>query len=109
MCVPVRNAKNHSEKSTVFDQLTDQLGGLVLKEKQKVVVKNFLEGKDVFAVLPTGFGKSLISQSFIMAKEIESCDVDRPSCLVIVPHHRRANQLERFQNECNRLRFRDRF
>ena len=69
----------------MFDQLTDQLGGLVLKGKQKVVVKNLLEGKDVFAVLPTCFGKSLISQSFIMAKEIETCDVDRPSCLVIVP------------------------
>ena len=85
MCVPARNAKNHSEKSTAFDQLPDRLGGLVLKEKQKVVVKNLLEGKDVFAMLPTGFGKSLISQSFIMAKEIKSCGVDRPSCLVIVP------------------------
>ena len=82
---PGAQCEESSEKSTVFDQLTDQLGGLVLKGKQKVVVKNLLEGKDVFAVLPTCFGKSLISQSFIMAKEIETCDVDRPSCLVIVP------------------------
>ena len=68
--------KESSEKSTVFDQLTEQLGGLVFKQKQEKAVKNLLEGKDVFAVLPTGFGKSLIYQSFIMAKEIESCDVD---------------------------------
>ena len=56
--------------------------------KQEEVVKNLLEGRDVFAVLLTGFGKSLIYQSFIMAKEIERCDVDQPSCLVIVPLQR---------------------
>ena len=49
------------------------------------MVKNLLEGKDVFDVLTTGFVKSLIYQGFIMAKEIENCDVDQPSCLVIVP------------------------
>ena len=57
MCVLAQNAKNHSEKSTAFDQLTDWLGSLVSKEKQKVVVRNLVEGKDVFAVLPTGFPK----------------------------------------------------
>ena len=57
-----RNCEESSVKSTVFDQLTERLGGLVLKEKQEEAVKNLLEGKDVFAVLPTGFGKSLIYQ-----------------------------------------------
>ena len=65
------------------------LGGLVLKRKQKEALSRLLEGKDVLAVLPTGFGKSLIYQSFILAKEmVESsvgCSSSRPSCLVIVP------------------------
>ena len=32
---------------------------LSLKEEQREVITNFVQGKDVFAVLPTGFGKSL--------------------------------------------------
>ena len=36
--------------------------GLVLKAEQKEDVETLLRGKDVFAVLPTGFGKSLIFQ-----------------------------------------------
>jgi len=34
----------------------------VLKREQKEAVSRLLEGKDVLAVLPTGFGKSLIYQ-----------------------------------------------
>ena len=33
-----------------------------LKDEQSVALKAFVEKKDVFAVLPTGFGKSLIYQ-----------------------------------------------
>ena len=33
--------------------------GYVLKEEQKTVITSFVLGRDVFAVLPTGFGKSL--------------------------------------------------
>ena len=42
----------------------------MLKRQQKEAVSRSLEGKDVLAVLPTGFGKSLIYQSFILAKEM---------------------------------------
>ena len=45
--------------------LSDHLGGLVLKEEQKLAVEALLSGKDVMAVLPTGFGKSIIYQSFV--------------------------------------------
>ena len=43
-----------------------------------------MNGKDVLAVLPIGFGKSLIYQSFVLAKQMED-ENDQPSCLVIVP------------------------
>ena len=35
-----------------------------LREEQKDCMKNMVNGKDVFAILPTGFGKSLIVQLF---------------------------------------------
>jgi len=35
----------------------DDLGYSSLKEEQLKVVTAFLEGRDVFAVLPTGYGK----------------------------------------------------
>ena len=36
-----------------------ELGYSLLKEKQKVVITQFVSGRDVFAALPTGYGKSL--------------------------------------------------
>ena len=36
-----------------------ELGYTLLKEKQKVVITQFVSGRDVFAALPTGYGKSL--------------------------------------------------
>ena len=35
-----------------------------LKEEQKEAVRNIVNGRDVIAVLPTGFGKSLIYQLY---------------------------------------------
>ena len=40
----------------------------VLKAEQKEAVEKLLRGKDVFDVLPTSFGKSLIFQLFVLAK-----------------------------------------
>ena len=36
--------------------------GYILKEDQKKVITSFIDGEDVFAVLPTGYGKSLCYQ-----------------------------------------------
>ena len=47
-----------------------------MKDKQEEALKSLLDGKDVFAVLPTGFGKSLIYQSFVIAKEMDGCVTD---------------------------------
>jgi superfamily II DNA helicase RecQ len=40
-----------------------------LKPEQEIAVRDLLEGKDVLAVLPTGFGKSLIYQTFLRDTE----------------------------------------
>ena len=50
-----------------------------LREEQKDCMKNMVNGKDVFAILPTGFGKSLIFQLFPTSNVFDDCD--RP-CLL---------------------------
>ena len=40
-------------------EAAEELGYRSMKPKQLQVVLKFVEGSDVFAVLPTGFGKSL--------------------------------------------------
>ncbi len=42
-----------------------------LKEEQNQAVRDLLERKDVFAILPTGYGKSLIYQAFVRARDYE--------------------------------------
>ncbi|KAL9961922.1 hypothetical protein ACROYT_G030961 [Oculina patagonica] len=66
--------------------------GFVLKAEQKAAVESLLVGKDVFAVLPTGFGKSLIFQLFVLAKSRASSSlngalpsIERPTIIVISP------------------------
>ena len=41
---------------------------LSLKPEQKEAIKSLLQGLDVLAVLPTGFGKSLIFQLYVLVK-----------------------------------------
>jgi superfamily II DNA helicase RecQ len=40
-----------------------------LKREQEIAVKDLLTGKNVLAVLPTGYGKSLIFTLFLLARE----------------------------------------
>ena len=42
-----------------------------LKKEQARAVRDLLRGKDVFAILPTGFGKSLIYQVFVRARDYQ--------------------------------------
>ena len=50
-----------------LDALARDLG-FILKSEQKEAVESLLRGRDVFGVLPTGFGKSPIYQLFVLAK-----------------------------------------
>ena len=40
----------------VSDCVARSLGYISLKSEQKAVIKDFIMGNDVFAVLPTGYG-----------------------------------------------------
>ena len=42
---------------------------VVLKPEQETAINNLLHGRDVMAILPTGFGKSMIYTAFALAKE----------------------------------------
>ena len=42
-----------------------------LKQEQEVAVRDLQAGKDVLVVLPTGFGKSLIYQTFVRARDYQ--------------------------------------
>ena len=47
------------EVDSTSDCMTSSLGYHSLKLEQKAVIKEFVMGKDVFAIFPTGYGKSL--------------------------------------------------
>ena len=47
------------DSSQLANTAAKMLGFTKLKTKQEEVVVNFLEGNDVFVVLPTGYGKRL--------------------------------------------------
>ena len=52
-----------------------------LKERQVTAVKSLLLNHDLFAVLRIGYGKSLIFQSFVMAKELLS---SAKACVLVI-------------------------
>ena len=51
---------------------SEKLGFGIQLKTDKVGVGCLLDGVDVFAVLQTGFGKSLIFQAFVMASKMAS-------------------------------------
>ncbi|XP_020611964.1 uncharacterized protein LOC110050387 [Orbicella faveolata] len=52
-----------------------------LRTEQKDSISTLLAGKDLLAVLPTGFGKSLIFQMLVLVKQIMT---GKPSSAVVV-------------------------
>ena len=67
-----------AKENILPDLLSECLGGLILKDEQRLAVEALMSGKDVLAILPTAFSKSVIYQSFVFAK-------DSSSIVVIVP------------------------
>ena len=57
---------------------------LELKKEQETAVKSLLMERDVLAVLPTGYDKSLIFQTYVMAAE-QLINATNASILVISP------------------------
>jgi ATP-dependent DNA helicase RecQ len=65
---------------------------LILKKEQEIAIENLLLGSDVLAVLPTGFGKSMIFTVFLLAKqEIERRNMNKDlhvnistSCILVI-------------------------
>ena len=55
--------------SAIESVLEDIDSAFILKEEQRNAIKAFVDGKYVFAVLPTGFGKSLIYQVYPLSEE----------------------------------------
>lgn len=48
------------ELERAISEAAEELGFQQLKPKQSEAVKAFVEGRDVFVSLPTGYGKSII-------------------------------------------------
>ena len=61
-----------AKESILSERLSERLGGLIFKNEQKLAVEALMSGKDVLAVFPTGFGKSVIYQNFVIAKDSSS-------------------------------------
>ena len=53
----------------------------VLRPEQKEAISSLVHGKDLLAVLRTGFGKSLIFQLLIRVKQILS---SKAACVIVV-------------------------
>ena len=63
-CVELNMASYTDADATAIQKL----GGLTLKDGEILALKSLLKGKDIFSVLPTGYGKSLIYQWFVHVK-----------------------------------------
>ena len=62
------------------------LGYSDLKQEQKAVLKSFVEGKDVFVALPTGYGKSLCYALLPWIFDMKRGLVEKTSiCMIVSP------------------------
>ncbi len=52
--------RRYKEISIRMDEATRVMGITALKKKQKEAIVAFIQSRDTFVVLPTGYGKSLI-------------------------------------------------
>ena len=69
--------------SKLLSNLKEKDINFILKPKQVESLRQLHAGKDLVAILPTGFGKSLIFQLLVMLAEIEK--LNKAHVLVITP------------------------
>ena len=62
MAADVENVENDLFEKALSDSLRDFVHITQLKVEQKHCLRSLVEKKDVFGILPTGFGKSIIFQ-----------------------------------------------
>ena len=57
--------------SRAFSFLNSRGKMVILKSEQETAVISLLQGEDVLAVLPAGFGKSMIFSLFALSRELD--------------------------------------
>ena len=70
---------------------------IVLKPEQETAVSESLHGRDVMAVLLTGFGKSMIFTVIALARQELSTTCTR-TCIIVISHLKRRP--DNFQKCC---------
>lgn len=61
--------------TTAISNAARKLGYQELKPEQKIIVESFVSGRDVFGILPTGYGKSLCFACLpLVFDEVQSTD-----------------------------------
>ena len=59
---------------------------IVLKEEQEIAVEQLLLGNDVLAVLPTGYGKSMIYTLYLLARleMLDRINETNSECIIVI-------------------------
>ena len=76
-----RKRDSRSVALHAIQKSAESMGYSAIKDKQKEVLLNVLSGNDVFAVLPTGYGKSMC---YACLPKAWDCLLQTEGCIVIV-------------------------
>lgn len=84
MVADVENVENDLFEKALSDSLRDFVHITQLKVEQKHCLRSLVEKKDVFGILPTGFGKSIIFQILPRVMKV-LWNLERTTVLVVTP------------------------
>ena len=66
-----------------MNKTANKLGFSSVKPQQMIAINEFINGKDVFVALPTGFGKTMCFTCLTMVFD-ELCPDSKPSVVLVV-------------------------